>query len=120
MNDLKVADDDIWQHPAYIVEMLNETTECLNCGMSLKYHKNKEKRRNRGYCSTWCYLSKPPKMAWLEKEYGQSIETIILEVLNACGSGQVAADRLGVTRQTLYRWIKRLHLRQVTYWRVGE
>ena len=54
---------------ADIVQMLTDTRVCLNCGKRLP--RGHEFKRKTGYCNQFCYFEKPPKMAFLEHQYGE-------------------------------------------------
>jgi transposase-like protein len=92
--------------------MMADTLNCLNCGSVLGYNQRKEGRRNRGYCSMFCYSAKPPKMAYAEKEFGKTAKEIILEMLNNGSSVVFVADRLGIGKPQFYKWMDKLHIKK--------
>lgn len=100
-----------------VVEMMNNTEVCLNCGKPLKYL-DKEKRRNRGYCCLDCYYNKPPQFAFVEQVTGQKVEDYILQNLNSCDNVTRVAELVGVTKQTLHRYIKKHNLQRNVEWRM--
>lgn len=85
-----------------IAEMLDYTTVCLNCGKKLELLK-----QTIGYCNQQCQWAKPPKMAWVEKEYKGSIKDIIeTEIQNYPIS--ILAGLWGIDTSTLYEWCRKL------------
>lgn len=100
-----------------VVTMMNNTEVCLNCGKPLKYHPNKEKRRNRGYCCLDCYYTKPPKFAYVEYVIGVPVLDYILQELDRCDNITKVADLLGVTRQTLTKFLTKHHIIRTVQWR---
>jgi hypothetical protein len=98
-----------------IQSMLRETQNCLNCGNRLKRgHGFKIKA---GYCSSYCYLEKPPKMAYLEKEYGKPIREVMIDILNKSNTMEPVAGLMGIGKPTLYNWIKKLKIQQTVIWK---
>ena len=95
--------------------MLDETEHCLNCGVKLKWT-DKNKRRNRGYCSLECYYAKPPKVAWLEREYGKPAREVILELLNKLDNVSAVAQLCGMGRSNFYAVLRRFNIRRVVKW----
>lgn len=100
-----------------VVEMMNDTQVCLNCGVPLKYLDNKEKRRNRGYCCLDCYYKKPPKFAYVEHELGIPVIDFILQELDRCDNITKVADLVGVQRQTLSKFLEKHHVVRKVEWR---
>ena len=98
-----------------IKAMLDETKVCLTCGTKLKYL-DKNKRRNRGYCSLVCYFAKPPHMAYAERVYGKPIRQVILDLLNKNNNITATAQLLGVRKGTMFAWIRRLGIRRKVLW----
>lgn len=101
-----------------IVEMMNATDNCLCCGVKLRYL-DKEKRRNRGYCSLSCFYNLPPKYAYIEKVYGVPAIDFILKELNRTDNVDVVAGMIGVYKQSLYKFIKQHRIRRVAIWKRG-
>ena len=97
------------EYPVEIQEMMNKANVCLNCGKILKYI---PKNRNRGFCSYGCYKTKPPKMAYAEKEYGKPIKEVVLEMLNDGATVTAAADRLGIGKPQFYNWMDKLDIKK--------
>lgn len=89
-----------------IVRMMDETENCLCCGVRLKYLLNKGKARNRGYCSLKCYYQYPPKLAYACMEYGKDPQELLCVLLNR-HTVQAAADLMGVGRQQLYEYMRK-------------
>jgi len=100
-----------------IRQMMAETETCLCCGKVLKYHERKDGRRNRGYCSMECYQKKPPKMAYAELVWGREISGLLCDLLSE-HPVEVVAHMMGVNKQALYSWIRKLRLRKVVTWEV--
>lgn len=100
-----------------VVHMMDNTEVCLNCGIPLKYHPNKEKRRNRGYCCLDCYYTKPPKFAYVEYVIGVPVLDYILQELDRCDNITKVAELLGVTRQTLTKFLTKHHIIRTVQWR---
>lgn len=92
-----------------IVEMIDNTDSCLCCSTKLKYL-DKNKRRNKGYCSLKCYYNKPPKMAYIEYEYNNSARQVIIDMLNSGKSKNCIAGLLGIGRQLLYQYMVKLEI----------
>lgn len=80
-----------------VVEMLDNTKVCLNCGKSLKYLKNK----NNGYCCYDCFLKKPPRFAYLESLYNCDIVDYILKELKRTNSMYMVSELLGINRKSI-------------------
>lgn len=99
-----------------VINMMNETEVCLNCGTPLKYL-DKEKRRNRGYCCLDCYYKKPPKFAYVEHEVGIPVLDYILQELERCDNITKVADLVGVQRQTLSKFLEKHHVVRRVEWR---
>lgn len=98
-----------------IRKMLDEAEYCLNCGIKLKYL-DKNKSRNRGYCSLQCYYAKPPKVALLEKEYGKPAREVILELLNRLDNVTAVAQLCGMGKSNFYSVLKKYNIRRVVKW----
>lgn len=96
----------------FVRQMMNETTTCLHCGVRLKYL-DKQKRRNRGYCSLRCYYDRPPKLAYLCKEFGGDPQDVLLRLLNEHQSTDVVGHLAGASRQAVHNWMRRHHIRRV-------
>ena len=101
-----------------IVKMMDSTENCLCCRKKLKYL-DKEKRRNRGYCSLACFYTLPPRYAYIEKVYGIPSVDFIIQELNRADSVDVVAGMIGVYKQSLYQFIKRHRVRRTVSWKVG-
>lgn len=95
--------------------MMDSADCCLNCGKQLKYT-DKNKRRNRGYCSWDCYLAKPPKLAFLEKEYGRPAKEALLELLNRMDNVAAVAELAGMGKANFYKTLRKLGIRRVVKW----
>lgn len=106
----------IYTADEHIRQMLESTETCLNCGRELKFLPDKGKRRNRGYCSRECLLDKPPKMAYIEKAYGEPIKDVIVETLNRSESITVASEMLGIGRVRLHEWLNKLKIKKRVVW----
>lgn len=106
---------DAHYHPE-VQQMLEDATNCLNCGAILSYNQRKEGRRNRGYCLLTCYFSKPPKMAWVEKEYESPIKELVVKILNDGATVTATADRLGIGRAQFYQWMNKLDIKKKVVW----
>ena len=101
-----------------IVEIMNSTEYCLCCGKKLRYL-DKEKRRNRGYCSLACFYMLPPRYAFIEHHYGIPAVNFIIRELTRTDSVEVVAGMIGVYKQSLYQFIKRHRIRRTVSWKVG-
>lgn len=106
---------DLARYGPEIRMMLDEARRCLNCGALLKYL-DKNKRRNRGYCSLQCYYAKPPKLAYAERIYGKPARELLVELLNKHNNVVAVAGLLGVRKQALYAWMKRYGIRRLVRW----
>jgi|GEM_PF-3519305 Transcriptional regulator containing PAS, AAA-type ATPase, and DNA-binding domains len=104
-------------YPPEVQMMMAEATHCLNCGKKLNYLQRKEGRRNRGFCTLSCYYLKPPKMAYVEKEYGKPVKGVILKMLNDGASIIAVAERLGISKPQFYEWMKKLGIKKKVVWR---
>lgn len=103
-------------HEKEIRRMLETTTVCLNCGKKLNYLPDKESRRNRGYCSRKCFLSKPPKIAYVEQSSQKSVREILTETLNKTQNVSVSAELVGVSRKQMYEWLEKLDIKRKIMW----
>ncbi len=107
---------DTAHYDEYIIDMMDSTEHCLNCGVKLKYLLNKEKRRNRGYCSLDCYYKYPPKLAYACQEYGMKPRELLIHLLNQ-HTATATAGLIGVGKPQLYEYIRKYHIRKkVTYY----
>jgi len=98
-----------------IIQMLTETKFCLTCRKRLPQgHGHK---RITGYCCEKHYYDKPPKMAYLEHIYGKPIKEIIIETLNKNNNVTVSAELLGVSKFTIFQWLKKLNINRHVEWR---
>lgn len=104
------------KYPPEVQQMMAEATHCLNCGKKLSFLQRKDGRRNRGYCKLSCYFSKPPKMAYAEKEYGLPAREVIIQMLNNGASIVITADRLGIGKPQFYEWMKKLDIKKKVVW----
>lgn len=102
-----------------IIELMNKTTHCLNCGKKLRYL-DKEKRRNRGYCSLSCYYAKPVKAAYIEQEYGKPLQEVVVELLNKNDNVTLTAQLLGLNKERLYNYLRKYNIRRRVQWEVGK
>lgn len=100
----------------HIIRMMDEATHCLNCDASLKHQLNKEKRRNRGYCKLQCYVLKPPKLAYAEKQWNKPARELLIELLNK-HTVQAVAELLGVGKPQLYEYIRKYNIRKTVIWK---
>jgi len=103
-------------YPIEIQQMMAETTTCLNCDSILGYNQRKEGRRNRGYCSLFCYCALPPKMAYAEKEYGAPVKELILQMLNNGTTVIATSERLGIGKPQFYKWLDKLDIKKKVVW----
>ncbi len=87
-----------------VKKLLLYSTRCLNCGGDVE--------TDQAYCCKACYETKPPKMAWIEKEYKTPIRELLLNFLNN-HSESFVADYLGITPWTLYHWKKKQGIKKV-------
>lgn len=106
------------QYSPEIVRMMDETNICLCCGQQLKYL-DKEKRRNRGYCSLKCFYDKPARYAYIEKLYSMSVKEFIIKELNRTDSVEVVANLIGVNKQSLYKYIQKHMIRRTVRWKAS-
>lgn len=97
-----------------LVSFMDSAQSCLNCGVRLDYL-NKDKRRNRGYCSLRCYYEKPPKLAYAEVQWGKPARELLLELLNR-NTVEAAAGLLGVGKPNLYGYIRKFGIRKKVVW----
>lgn len=98
-----------------IRSMLHQTKHCLNCGRRLPCGHGF--RVKTGYCNAQCHFEKPPKMAYLENVYGKPIREIMIDLLNRSDTMEPVSGLMGVTRFTLYKWIKKLKIQQTVIWK---
>jgi DNA invertase Pin-like site-specific DNA recombinase len=103
-------------YPLEVQQMMADTKQCLSCGKMLGYNQRKEGRRNRGYCSYSHYRALPPKMAYAEKEYGQSAKEVILEILNNGATVTATAERLGIGKSQFYKWMDKFSIKKKVVW----
>ena len=103
-------------YPPEVQHMMAEATNCLNCGAALGYNQRKEGRRNRGFCSLFCFYAKPPKMAYAEKEYQLPIKDVIMKMLNNGATVTATADRLGIGKPQFYKWMDKLNIKKKVVW----
>ena len=96
-------------------KMYNETTHCLNCGkpLILAMVEGGDYVKHQGYCSRFCIQAKPPRLALIEKHYGQSAKKVFLEILNECGSTETAAGFLFMTSHQVRNYMKRFGIKKV-------
>lgn len=105
-----------WVDNEEIRQMLRETRRCLNCGAWLpRGHGFKIKQ---GYCSQQCYYAKPPKAAYAEKQWGKPIAELMVEMLNK-STDQAVADMLGISKHTLYQWIRKYRIKRIVRYEIG-
>ena len=97
-----------WDEP--IQQIMNATKTCLNCGVSLRHQRVK---KLKAYCCKECYQAKPPKMVWLEREFGKPIKTLVLDELNRSPSLRKAADFLGLSDTMLTLYCTKLGIKKV-------
>jgi hypothetical protein len=112
------AFDDISYLDKDIVNMLKSTDVCLNCGMPLSNHK--KRFFYRGYCSKYCYNEKPHRYAYAEYTYNKPINELIINWLNLNNSIQLTADLIGVTKPSLYKYLKKHNINSITIWKEGN
>lgn len=106
---------DLAHYGPEIRAMMDAADRCLNCGKLLKYT-DKNKRRNRGYCSLACYFAKPPKLAYLELEYKKPAREVILELLNRLDNVAAVAELVGMGKPNFYKTLRKLGVRRVVKW----
>ena len=99
-----------------IIQMMDETKVCLNCSVKLNYLQNKEKRRNRGYCSLSCFVQLPPRYAYIEKCYSMPATEFIIRELTRTDNVDIVAQMIGVYKQSLYRFIKTHRIKRQVKW----
>lgn len=107
---------DLAHYGPEIKQMMDEAEYCLNCGAKLKYLPEKQKRRNRGYCSLECYFAKPPKVAYLERVYGKPVREVILDLLNRLDNVTAVAELCGMGKSNFYRLLRKYNIRRVVKW----
>jgi hypothetical protein len=95
--------------------MMNETTHCLCCRVKLRYL-DKEKARNRGYCSLRCFYTLPPRYAYIERIYGIKAIDFVKKELNRTDNVETVAGLIGVYKQSLYEFIKKHRIHRVVRW----
>lgn len=65
-------------------------------------------------------MAKPNRMEEIEREYGESRETLLPRILNECGTMEAAALKLKISFRNLYEHCDRLGIkRKSTYVREG-
>jgi len=106
--------DDYSDNPE-IAKMIHDTKFCLNCGRRLK--RGHGLKVDRGYCSRDCYFAKPPKMAYLEMIHNKPAREVIAHYLTINDNIPLTAELVGVTKQTLYRWVDNLNIVRKVEWR---
>lgn len=61
-------------------------------------------------------MARPNRMEEIEREYGESRETLLPRILNECGTMEAAAVKLGISFRILYGHCEKLGIRrQFTY-----
>ena len=106
---------DLAHYGPEIRAMMDSAERCLNCGKPLRYT-DKNKRRNRGYCSLACYFAKPPKLAYLEQEYGKPARDVILELLNSRDNATIVAELVGMGKANFFKTLKKLGIKRIVKW----
>ena len=106
--------DDYSERPE-IVQMLANTKVCLTCGKRLP--RGHGFKRITGYCCQSHYYDKPPKMAYLEHVYGKPAKEIIIETLNQNNNVTISAELLGISKFTIFQWLKKLGINRHVEWR---
>lgn len=99
-----------------VKQMMDDATHCLYCGVKLSQAKQRDARRNRGYCCLQHYYIYPPKLAYVAKAYGMSPAEAIVNLLNKTNNVTATAHRLGVDKPALYSWMRKLGIRRVVRW----
>jgi len=56
-------------------------------------------------------------MAYLEHIYGKPIKEIIIETLNKNNNVTVSAELLGISKFTIFQWLKKLNINRHVEWR---
>ena len=102
---------DTSHYDEHIIRMMYESENCLCCGIKLRYLLNKNKTRNRGYCSLECYYKLPPKLAYASREYGMEPKALIVKLLNG-HTAEATAGLLGVGRSQLYGYIEKFGIKK--------
>lgn len=95
-----------------ILAMMDNADNCLCCGIKLKYT-DKEKRRNRGYCSLDCYYKYPPKMAYIAYKYKRPVRNVIVDMLNRGRTMNAVAGLLGIGKPQLYEYMEKLNIKKI-------
>lgn len=94
--------------------ILQPTGRCHACGAALAYGRD---RRLRYYCSVACLQAVPPRLARAMAESGDSDpRACVLRALRETETVEAAARALGVDKQALYAWIRRLGIRREVVW----
>jgi len=106
-------------YPPEVREMMDSATHCLHCGAPLKENENYQARRNRGYCKYSHYIATPPLLAYAAREHGGKPVDVILQLLRKTNSISLTADLMGVHKQTLAEWMRKLKIKRVVKWEVG-
>ncbi len=57
-------------------------------------------------------MAKPNRMEEIEREYGESRETLLPRVLNECGTMEAAALKLNISFRNLYEHCNRLGIKR--------
>jgi len=114
MSEPNLRVDDYGDRPE-IIRMLRETKFCLNCGKRLP--RGHGSKISQGYCSMLCHYAKPPKMAYLEHIYGKPARQVIIEILNLNNNVTVSAELLGISKFTMFQWLKKLNIKRHVEWR---
>ena len=114
MEKRSVSIDNYRNYSKEIQEMLLKTKHCLNCGKRLL--RGHGKKPGAGYCRYSCYTNKPPLVAYVERDHNKPFKEILREKLNKSDNMQLVADFLGISRDTVYRYIKRFGIKRKVTW----
>lgn len=88
--------------------------KCPACGKTLPRGHGYESTTT--YCSVQCSRDKTPDMVAVEERVGENIRDAIISIMNTTLNVRKTADLLGVSRQQLYSWIKKLDIKNINYW----
>lgn len=65
-------------------------------------------------------MARPNRMAEIEREYGEPLETLIPRLLNELGSMPLVAAHIGVSFHSLYLWCKANGVEKQVSWVVVD
>ena len=79
---------------------------CAACGKII------QSKDNTKYCNKKCWMNKPKKVLWLEKQFKKDITKIIIDLLNHNKNITRTSEIMAIYKSDLYRYLKRY---QITY-----